>query len=137
MNDGILMRNLLKKMRLVNENLSVDKGMHIETTYDQKREEQKFNDYLRTLNFNVTVDSFEKLEIVPNKYVFWGGTIDNMIQFVFIVTNNEKTSKVEFNYSNEFNKDNEDNTQLIDKIQEYYNIFYKYWSKNNFNVDTQ
>jgi len=134
-NDGVLMRKLLGKMRKLNEDVLKQDSNRIETSFDQKREEKKFTEYLRSNNFNVTPDSFENIEIVPNEYVFWGGTINNMIQYVFIVTDNEQTSKVEFNYSDEFNKDNEENQELIKKIQDYYDIFYKYWSENNFNIE--
>ncbi|MFW5847323.1 MAG: hypothetical protein ACOCVF_00190 [bacterium] len=136
MSDGVLMRDLLGKMRKLNEvDITHDQSNRIETHFDQKNEEEKFINYLRSHHFNVIPNSFEKLEVVPEEYVFFGGTIDNMLQFVFTVTDSEQTSKVEFNYSNEFNRENPDNIDLIDKIQEYYDIFYRYWSDNNFNLE--
>ena len=62
--------------------------------------------------------------------VFWGGTIDGTIQFAYKVTPNEKTSGVEFNYLDDFTVDNEENDEIVKKIEDYYDVFFKYWRDN-------
>lgn len=92
------------------------------TIHDQKNEEEKF------LNFfgdEVNVD-FIELEVYDN-LVFWGGTINGIIQFIYKVTPNEATNGVEFNYLDGFNPDNPNNDEIIKKVESYFNTFYEYW----------
>ena len=62
--------------------------------------------------------------------VFWGGTVDGVIQFVYKVTPDERTSGVEFNYLEDFSPDNPDNDLIVSKLETYYDTFYKYWRDN-------
>jgi hypothetical protein len=56
--------------------------------------------------------------------------VDGIIQFVYKVTPDETTSGVEFNYLEDFTPDNPENDEIVNKIEEYYNSFYKYWQNN-------
>jgi hypothetical protein len=121
-------RNLLGKMRELHEQDDIGNGENRKTIYDQSREEKKFRNNFDDLN---VVIEFIPLEIYDN-YVFWGGTIDGTIQFAYKVTPDEETSGVEFNYLEGFDPGNPDNEEIIDRIENYYDQFYKYWRDNIF-----
>lgn len=117
-------RDMLKITRKLNEesNSSINK----KTVYDQPQEEEKFLSNFRDINVNV---KFIDLEVYDN-LVFWGGTVDGIIQFVYKVTPDESTSNVEFNYLDDFSPDNPENDEIINRIEGYYDTFYKYWQNN-------
>lgn len=119
------MRDMLKITRTLNED-SVEKTMNKRTVYDQPEEEQKFLNIFRDLNVNI---KFIDLEIYDS-LVFWGGTIDGMIQFIYRVTPDESTSGVEFNYLEDFTPDNPENVEIVKRIEGYYDTFFKYWQNN-------
>ena len=96
------------------------------TVYDQAKEEEKFRNYFNDMNVDI---KFIDLKVTDN-LIFWGGTIDGVIQFVYKVTPDEKTTGIEFNYLPDFTADNPDNDLIIEKIESYFDIFYKYWRNN-------
>lgn len=120
--NNMTMRRLLKITRRLNEIVRYNK----KTIYDQKYEENKF---IRSFNDLNVVVKFIELEIYDD-YVFWGGTINGVIQFVYKVTPNENTSGVEFNYLEGFSSDNPENDKIIERVKKYYDEFYKYWKNN-------
>lgn len=119
--------NVFKKELSVRDMLNITRNLNEsnnkKTNFDKKNEEDKFNEYFSDLNI---ITSFIELEIYDD-FIFWGGTIDGILQFVFKVTPNENTSGVEFNYLRDFNPENPDNDEIINRIESYYNIFYNYW----------
>lgn len=119
-------QKMVKKMRKLNEEEESLKNR--KTVYDQSREERNFRNNFDDLN--VTVE-FDALEVYDN-FVFWGGTVDRIIQFAYKVTPSEDSSGIEFNYSDEFNADNPDNDEIVKRIKSYYDQFYKYWRDNVF-----
>ena len=124
----LTMRDMFKITRKLNEDVE-DKEENVEnkkTVYDQGMEEEKFMNFFRDMNVNV---NFIELEIKDN-LVFWGGTVDGIIQFIYKVTPDESTSGVEFNYLEDFSPDNPENDVIIKKIESYYDSFYKYWRNN-------
>lgn len=126
----ITMRDLLKITRKLNEQEEKEddkkKGENKKNVYDQEREEEKFRNFFNDMN--VTID-FIEMEVYDN-LVFWGGTVDGVIQFIYKVTPNESTSGVEFNYLDDFTPDNPDNEKIIEKLESYFDSFYKYWRNN-------
>jgi hypothetical protein len=126
-------RDFIKITRKLNEdfdnNVDTDNTTKPEnkvTIYDQKIEEQKLLNFFRDVNVNI---KFIQLEVYEN-LVFWGGTIDGIIQFIYKVTPDESTSGVEFNYLEDFTPDNPENDLIIKMIENYYDTFYKYWQNN-------
>jgi len=122
------MRDMLKITRNLNEQVEgeEDKSVNRKTVYDQNEEEEKFRQFFNDMNVNV---KFVELEIYDN-LVFWGGTINGVIQFVYKVTPDENTSGVEFNYLEDFSPDNPENEEIIGRVESYFNTFYKYWRNN-------
>jgi hypothetical protein len=116
-------QELVKKIRKLNE-----ENNNRKTSQDQSREENNFRNAFDDLN--VVVD-FIDLEVYDN-LVFWGGTIDGIVQFAYKVTPEENTSGIEFNYLEDFSVDNPDNEEIIKRIEKYYDQFYKYWRDNIF-----
>jgi len=96
------------------------------TAFDQTAEENKFRDAIK--DFNVDVD-FKPIEILDNSVV-WNGTIDNQIQWSFLVTPDENLNGAKFNFAKNFDDTEPDNQKLIDAIRAYYDDFYKYWRDN-------
>lgn len=119
---NLSVRDMLKLMRSLNEDENVNK----KTVYDQKNEEEKFLKFFNDLNVSI---KFSELVIYDN-LIFWGGTIDGIIQFIYKVTPDEATSGVEFNYLEDFTPDNPENDEIIGRIESYYDTFYKYWRNN-------
>jgi len=127
-------RDFLKITRKLNEDFNIEendtnntqKSENKVTIYDQKIEEQKFLNFFKDINVNV---KFIQLEVYEN-LVFWGGTVDGIIQFIYKVTADEATSGVEFNYLEDFTPDNPENDVIIKMIENYYDTFYKYWQNN-------
>lgn len=126
-------REMLKITRKLNEDVQPEveepevdqeKPVNKKTTQDQASEEQKFKDSFPT-GYDINVD-FIELE-VTDKYVFWGGTINGLIQFVYKVTPDENTSGVEFNYLEGYNEDDPKNDEIIKRVESYYDSFYEYW----------
>lgn len=103
-----------------------EKSADKKTAYDQAQEEEKFRNYFNDMNVDI---KFVDLKVYDN-LIFWGGTIDGVIQFVYKVTPDEKTTGIEFNYLPDFTADNPDNDLIIKKIESYFDIFYKYWRNN-------
>jgi hypothetical protein len=131
---NLTMRDMLKITRKckLNEDVEDTEGEEKEetknkkTVYDQAKEEEKFRNYFDDMNVDI---KFVDLDVYDN-LVFWGGTIDGVIQFVYKVTPDEKTTGIEFNYLPDFTADNPDNDLIIKKIESYFDIFYKYWRNN-------
>jgi hypothetical protein len=96
------------------------------TAFDQKVEEEKFREAIK--NFNVEAH-FEPIEILDYSVV-WNGTIDNQLQWSFLVTPDESVNGVKFNYSENFDENEPDNEELVKTISSYYDDFYKYWRDN-------
>lgn len=122
----LTMRDMLKITRKLNEQseeVTTNEPVRVnkKTDYDQKREEDKFNNFI-----DGVVVKFVELEVYDD-LIFWGGTVDGEIQFIYKVTPYEASSGVEFNYLNNFQPDNPENTQIIEKIESYYDSFYEYW----------
>jgi hypothetical protein len=126
---ALTIRDMLKITRNLNEQVDVEdkkKAENKKNVYDQGKEEERFNNFFRDLNVNV---KFIDLEVYDS-LVFWGGTIDGVIQFIYTVTPDEKTSGVEFNYVEDFSPDNPENDVIIKRVESYYDLFYKYWRNN-------
>lgn len=130
------MRDLLKitRTRKINEDVEEqqDSNKNKKTVYDQANEEEKFRNYFNDMNVDI---KFVDLDVYDN-LIFWGGTIDGVIQFVYKVTPDEKSSGIEFNYLPDFTADNPDNDLIIKKIESYYDTFYKYWRNNVLNTSS-
>lgn len=127
------MRDMLGKMRTIKDkplqNLNEDVQSNMSTSTDIKGEEDKMSNYFD--QNNVTIE-YDKLKVFSNG-VFFSGTIDNQIQFVYKVTPQEDSSGVEINYLDSFDAQDKENEEVINKLEDYYNIFYKYWRDQLFN----
>jgi len=127
-------RDMLKITRDINEgivSLREEGAENKESVYDQTMEEEKFRNFFRDMSVSIKLID---LEIYDN-LVFWGGTIDGVIQFVYKVTPDESTSGVEFNYLEDFSPDNPENEEITGRVESYFENFYKYWRDNVMNTD--
>jgi hypothetical protein len=123
------MRDMLKLTRNNSSNEKKTLKRNIEkkiSPSEEKREQEKFEDFFR--NNNVIVD-FQPLKVFPYG-VFWGGTIDGQIQWVYKVTPYEETSGIDVNILKGFQKDDPENEEIIEKLEKYYDTFYKFWRDN-------
>jgi hypothetical protein len=122
-------RDMLKITRDIHEgvvNLKEEILQDKETVFDQSIEEEKFRNFFNDMNVSI---KFIDLEVFDD-FIFWGGTVDGVIQFVYKVTPDENTSGVEFNYLEDFSPDNPENEEIIGRIESYFDNFYKYWRDN-------
>ena len=118
-------RDMIKITRKLNEDVD-EKSLNKKTGLDQPMEEKKFLDNFNDINVNIR---FIELEVYDN-LVFWGGTVDGILQFIYKVTPNENSSGVEYKYLEDFSPDNPETSEIIKKIDAYYNTFYRYWQDN-------
>jgi hypothetical protein len=118
-------RDMLKITRRIHEE-GEKKTVNMKTIFDQKEEEEKFINYFKDIEANI---KFKPLEVYDD-FVIWGGVVDGIIEFVYVVTPDESTSDVTFNYLNDFSPDNPENDLIVNRIKDYYNTFYKYWQNN-------
>lgn len=130
----LTIRDMLKITRDINEGVVTlnEETKNMESVFDQKIEEKKFRDYFDDLNVSIKLIDLE----VYDNLIFWGGTIDGVIQFVYKVTPTEDTSGVEFNYLQDFSPDNPENEEITSRIETYFNNFYKYWRDNVISTDS-
>lgn len=96
------------------------------TPSEEKNEREKFENFFR--DNNVIVE-FEPLEVFEHG-VFWGGTIDGQVQWVYKITPEETSSGVDVNVLKGFEKNDPENEEIIKKLETYYDTFYKYWRDN-------
>jgi hypothetical protein len=126
-------RDMLKITRNIHEGVvSLKEAENKKTAYDQQLEEEKFRNFFNDLNVSIKLIDLE----VYDNLVFWGGTIDGVIQFVYKVTPDESTSGVEFNYLPDFSPDNPENEEITGRIESYFDNFYKYWRDNVMNANS-
>lgn len=118
------MHDMLKITRNLNEQ-SGDNKVNRKSAYDQSREEENFRNFFNDMNVNI---KFIDLEVYEN-LIFWGGTINGVIQFIYKVAP-DKAYEVEFNYLEDFSPDNPENDEIIGRIKSYYDTFFKYWRNN-------
>lgn len=120
-------QDYVKKIRHLNED-EVKEKINRKTEYDQSIEEEKFRSNFDDLN---VVIKFGELKIYDD-YIFWDGVIDGLIYFTFEVTPYDDTSNVYLDYSDKFIGNNPDNQEIVDRLESYYNQFFKYWRDNIF-----
>lgn len=90
---------------------------------DETNEQEKLQNFLRNNNVTIEFEPFEKYQ----NGVFWGGTIDGQIMFVYRVTPEETSSGIDIEYLEGFDPNDPENNEIIEKLKRYYNDFYKYW----------
>jgi hypothetical protein len=117
------MRDMLKITRKINENITVSTKV---TPAEQREEEEKFRNFFRDNQVHV---DFEPLELYDDS-VFWSGVIDNQLQFIYKVSPVEEANGFSVNYLEGFDQQDEENQEVVKKIEKYYDEFYKYWRDN-------
>lgn len=128
LNERTLMRNMLKRTRSLQKE-DIAPNVNKATITDQKREENKFMQNF--LDDEINVD-FQDLEIYDNK-IYWGGTIKSKsgsLDWVFIVSNDEKINGFFPNEESDFDVTIPENKLIMDKLNIYYDEFFKYWRDN-------
>jgi hypothetical protein len=98
---------------------------------EERGYQEKMLNYFQEDNVHI---EFSKL-LVYDQGVFWGGTVDNQLQFTYTVTPDETTSGVQVNYLQGFDKNDQENQKIVDKIEAYYDEFYQYWRDNELEID--
>jgi len=119
-------RDMLKITRSINEAIFNEDTENKKTVYDQSMEEEKFRNFFNDMNVSIKLIDLA----IYDDLVFWGGTIDGVIQFVYKVTPDESTSGVEFNYLEDFSPDNPENEEITGRLESYFDTFYKFWRDN-------
>jgi len=121
-------RDMLKITRNINEGKVRinEEPENKKTSSDQSIEEEKFRNFFNDMNVSIKLIDLG----VYDNLIFWGGTIDGVIQFVYKVTPDESTSGVEFNYLEDFSPDNPENEEITGRVESYFDNFYRYWRDN-------
>jgi len=95
---------------------------------EENNEQEKLKNFLRNNNVTIEFEPFEKYQ----NGVFWGGTIDGQIMFVYRVTPEEVSSGIDIEYLEGFDPNDPENNEIIEKLKRHYNDFYKYWRDTQF-----
>lgn len=123
------MREMLGKMRNIKEEDGSPSEKTI-TPLDKKREEEKIQKNFEDLQVNPTIEDFE----VYDNGVFLSGSLDDSITFTFRVTPSETGSGVDWSATDDFDSENEENQKIIERLESYYDEFYKYWRNNELQI---
>lgn len=124
--NDLSVRDMLKITRGMNKKKDKSSIPEKVSPAEEKDEQEKFKNFFK--DNNVFVD-FQPLEIYSHG-VFWGGTIDDQIQWVYKVTPEEISSGVDINVLGGFQKNDPENQEIIEKLESYYDTFYKYFRDN-------
>lgn len=117
----------------VSEEVYTDEDVQVTKLSGQEEKQQEdglrnfFDDDNVTINFN-PVEIYKQGEITSG--IFWAGSIDGQLKFVYMVTPDEASSGVKIERAPTFDPNNADNQNIEKKIVDYYDSFYEYWSKN-------
>lgn len=130
------MRDMLRRMRKQEMMKEVEQTQSQSserpvTPMEEKQYQERMMNYFRDDNVNI---EFDKL-LVHDEGIFWGGTVDGQFQFTYMVTPNQLESKAKINYLDGFDKNDPENSKIVDKINAYYDEFYKYWRENELRID--
>ena len=127
----LTMRDFLGKTRKLNEDFEKDKLNQVNkaTDFDKNYWIDRFNNYFEDLNITISSNDVFDLEVYDT-YVFWGANVLGEIQFLYSVTDNDDTSGAQFNYADDFNAENDDNKEIVKRIELFYGQFSEYWRKN-------
>lgn len=121
-------RTVQEQVKLLRKLKEEDDRVNKETPYDQKEMEDWFNDVFRDLDVIIKFDDLK----VYNDLVFWSGVVNGIIQFVFKVSENPDVNGVELNYTDDIDIQNPKNNEIIERLEQFYKDFSKYWIENQF-----
>lgn len=102
-----------------------EESRNVKTRLDQTTEEQKLRNFFDDMNVHLEL----KPLIVQDDKVFWEGIVDGVIQFIFKITGDDKTSGVVFQYLKDGYENSETSKEIVDRLLSYYDTFYKYWEE--------
>jgi hypothetical protein len=125
-NEEMNVREMLSKMRQAKRAYINEAEISQSTPFDQKNEEKKTIDFFDDDNL---VFDFEELKIYDNG-VWWGGTINNVIEWVFKVSTDEKLNGLDINEMKGVDANVEKNQEIIKKLEAHYETFSNYWIDN-------
>lgn len=125
------MREMLRitRKKQMAEELNTASSEPIEKQLSPSEQEQQQQNMQNYFDDDNVVIKFEPI-LLYDSGIFWGGTVDGQLKFVYMVTPDESTSGVKIERSPDFDPSNEDNQNVEKKIIDYYDTFYDYWSKN-------
>lgn len=125
--NDLSVRDMLKLTRNYNNKKKADTKIPEKISpAEEKEEQEKFENFFSDNN---VVIEFQPLEIYEYA-VYWGGTIDGQIQWVYKVTPEELTSGIDINVLEGFQKNDPENQEIVEKLEKYYDTFYKHWRDN-------
>jgi len=130
----LTLKDMLKITRRLNEEVATQdvdgekEQENKETVYDQRNEEEKIKNYFSDMRPKVNIRFFDLL--VFSDLVYWGGTVDGVIQFTYSVTPDEDTSGITFDYTEDFTPDNPHNEDIKERLEAYFDVFSDYWQSN-------
>ncbi len=119
LNENSSVQDMVRHMRLLKE----DNPRDLKNMYDQNEEESKMNDYFKDLK---VVIEYQPLEVNREK-VWFGGIIDGKIAFTYKVTADESNAGFNVDYLEDFDSNILENSEILKRIEQYYDVFYKYW----------
>jgi hypothetical protein len=129
-NNDMSMREMLGKMRMIKE-----------STFEPDEEKTTSGDFKWAKDgLEKSFDAFEVNPqivelIVSDNDIYMSGSIDNKITFTLTVPPlGEDSSGVDWEATEYFNESDPDNKELIETLENYYLVFYKYWRDNELQI---
>jgi hypothetical protein len=113
------MRDMLKITRSLNEGFKV-------LPIDQKTHEEGIKRALLNLK---AIPKFNNIEIIDNS-IFWSGVINDMITFVYKISEDGSKDGAEFKTNDKLNVGTPETSEIMKKLENYYDIFFDYYQNN-------
>lgn len=121
---NLSMKDLLSITRKLNEQ---EEDVDTSTEADFEYEKMKAEKFLDGMALRFTDKSGKPYFKKTKNKIIWGGVVNGIIRFIFIVEEDKSKSKVVFDYTEDFSPDNPENDEIIKKIELYYDSFYDRW----------
>lgn len=121
-------RDLLSITRKLNEEEDNDEDyINTSTEADFEYEKSKATKFLSGMALRFTDKNGKPYFKKTNKRIVWGGVVNGIIRFLFIVEENKSKSNIVLDYTDDFSPDNPENDEIIKSLESYYDSFYERW----------
>lgn len=115
------MRELLKKTRMLNE-IVLKEDVNI-TPIDQKHVVDGLSNSLKQLE---AIPKLNPIKVI-NGNIFWSGSVNDIIEFVYKVSPDASKSGYEINYDKDLTIEIPNKDEISKVIEDYYAEFFKYF----------
>ena len=115
------MRDLLKRTRMLNE-IALNEAINI-TPIDQQHVTDGLTNSLKQLE---AIPKLNPIKVI-NGSIFWSGSVNDIIEFVYKVSSDASKSGYDINYDKNMSIEIPNKDEISKVIEDYYTEFFKYF----------